>query len=143
LRRLEWQVATAVISLRPINTHVEGDLCFAEVVAEQEIYGSVHVVSGMASNVPDADFTDAAEGKPVVDINDDQIGVVTRVEDGTAYVEYAARVANRLRSSVGGDDPGETIYALREEMIDHVSEDFIRVRGDHRHDEDSTGAQPS
>jgi hypothetical protein len=112
-------------------------------LSEQEIYGSVRVISGMASDIPDADFTDATEGKPVVDINDDQIGVVTRVENGTAYVEYTASVADRLRSSVGGDDHAETSYALREEMIDHVSEDVIRVRGDHRHDEDRPGAHPS
>jgi hypothetical protein len=34
------------------------------------------------------EFSDEAKGTPVVDINDNPIGVVSSVENGTAYVEF-------------------------------------------------------
>lgn len=77
------------------------------------------------------DITDTEEGTPVVDITDDQIGVVTRVEDETVYVEYASHVAEHLRAASDPSTCAPNTYPLHEEMVDRVTEEFIRVRGDH------------
>jgi hypothetical protein len=77
------------------------------------------------------DLTDTEEGTPVMDITDEQIGVVTRVEDGTVYIEYVPDVAEQLRTTLDPSAPAPDTYPLHEDMVDHVTEEFIRVRGDH------------
>lgn len=78
------------------------------------------------------EFTEADEGIPVVDINDDPVGVVRRVEDGTAYVELDPGLIDAITSNLGlGGGHGENAYRLREEMVDRVTDEKVRLRGDH------------
>ena len=47
------------------------------------------------------EFTEGDEGIPVVDINDNPVGVVTAVEDGTAYVELDPGLVDAIKSNLG------------------------------------------
>jgi hypothetical protein len=77
------------------------------------------------------DLADIEEGTPVVDLTDEQIGTVTHIEDGTVYVEYAPAIAEQLRAALDPSTDAPDTYPLHEEMVDRVTEEFIRVRGDH------------
>lgn len=78
------------------------------------------------------EFTEADEGIPVVDINDNPVGVVKTVEDGTAYVELDPGPFDALASTFGiGHGSADEAYALREEMVDRVTDEKVRLRGDH------------
>jgi len=78
------------------------------------------------------EFTEADEGIRVVDINDNPVGAVTTVEDGTAYVELDPGLVDAIKSSLGFGESGEaSTYALREEMVDRVTDEKVRLRGDH------------
>lgn len=78
------------------------------------------------------EFTDADEGMPVVDINDNPVGVVKSVDDGTAYVELDPGLVDAITSNLGLGNGGEgDAYALREEMVDRVTDEKVRLRGDH------------
>jgi hypothetical protein len=80
------------------------------------------------------EFTEEDEGTPVVDVNDNPVGVVSAVEDGRAYVEFEPGVLDAIRSNLGigpGGESEEDTYPLREEMIDRVTGEKIRLRGDH------------
>lgn len=78
------------------------------------------------------EFTEADEGITVVDINDNPVGVVTAVEDGTAYVGLDPGLVDAIKSNLGFGESGEAnTYALREEMVDRVTDERVRLRGDH------------
>lgn len=78
------------------------------------------------------EFTEADEGIPVVDINDNPVGVVTAVEDGTAYVELEPGPLDAIKSNLGLSEGGDGgAYALHEEMVDRVTDEKVRLRGDH------------
>jgi hypothetical protein len=80
------------------------------------------------------EFTDEEEGLPVVDINDNPVGVVSAVENGTAYVEFDPGFLDAIRSNLGigaGGKGEEGAYPLREEMVDRVTDEKVRLRGDH------------
>jgi len=80
------------------------------------------------------EFSDEAKGTPVVDINDNPIGVVSSVENGTAYVEFDPGLVDAIKSNFGisaGGQGAEDTYPLREEMVDRVTDEEVRLRGDH------------
>lgn len=78
------------------------------------------------------EFTDADEGLPIVDINDNPVGVVAAVESGTAYVELDPGPVEAIKSSLGlGEANEDGTYPLREEVVDRVTDDKVRLRGDH------------
>lgn len=78
-----------------------------------------------------ATFTEADEGKPVVDINDDRVGTVIVVKDGIAYVSFKPHLITTLESSFGINLTEDELYPLQDEMIDRVNDESIRLRGDH------------
>jgi hypothetical protein len=80
------------------------------------------------------EFDHGDEGLPVVDVNDNPVGVVSAVENGRAYVEFEPGVLDAIRSNLGlgaGGESEEDAYPLREEMIDRITDEKVRLRGDH------------
>ncbi|PSP74364.1 hypothetical protein BRC86_06410 [Halobacteriales archaeon QS_3_64_16] len=80
------------------------------------------------------EFTEDDEGMPVVDVNDNPVGVLSAVEDGEAYVEFEPGVLDAIKSNLGIGAVGEgeeDAYLLREEMVDRITDEKIRLRGDH------------
>lgn len=77
------------------------------------------------------EFTEKDEGKPIVDINDARIGTVVTVEDGTAYMNLKDELLVTLKATFGIETTEHGLYPLQDEMIDRVTDDKIRLRGDH------------
>lgn len=77
------------------------------------------------------DITDDDEGKTVVDENGDEIGVVSDVEHGTAYVTPDPGITDKLMAKLGWDDRDEETYPLQEEAIEAITDDEIRLSPGH------------
>lgn len=72
-----------------------------------------------------ATVTDDAVGKPVVH-DGETVGVVTTVEQGTAYVEPEPGIREEIRGTLGWD-AGEEVYPLPETAIAEVADGAIRL----------------
>lgn len=73
-------------------------------------------------------LTEDEEGKPVVDSNGDQIGVVATVDHGTAYVDPDPGLTDKLLAKLGWNDADEEAYPLQEARIQAVTDDQIQLR---------------
>lgn len=67
------------------------------------------------------------EGKKVVDENGNDVGMVTRVEGTTAYVDPDPGITDRIMSSLGWEGSEEDEYALTEDRIETVTDDEVRL----------------
>jgi hypothetical protein len=78
------------------------------------------------------EVTDAQEDGIVVTSEGETVGTITRVEDGTAYVDPAADAPDTLTATLGWDAPeretGEGEYPLPQTAIDSVGEAEIRLQ---------------
>lgn len=72
--------------------------------------------------------TDDDQGKAVVDSTGREIGMVTEVKSGTAYVNADPGITDSIRSKLGWSDADEDDYALEENRIDTVTDDEIRLK---------------
>lgn len=75
-----------------------------------------------------ATFTAEDEGKDVVNANGDQIGIVTEVDAGTAYVDPDPNIADTLTSQLGWGDADEEAYPLDETNVKAVTDREIRLK---------------
>lgn len=76
-------------------------------------------------------ITDDAVGKTVVTRDGDDVGVVSTVNHGTAYVDPDPGIATKLKTTLGWeDDPDEDGYPLQEEAVETITDDEIRLRSD-------------
>lgn len=73
-------------------------------------------------------ITDDETGKPVVDSDGNQIGVVSAVEHGTAIVDPDPGITDKLLGKLGWDNSDEEDYPLQEARIDTITDDEIRLR---------------
>jgi len=72
--------------------------------------------------------TDEDQGKAVVDSTGHDIGMVTEVKSGTAYVNADPGLTDSIRSTLGWNEADEDDYALDESRIDSVTDDEIRLK---------------
>lgn len=72
--------------------------------------------------------TDDDEGKAVVDSSGREIGMVTEVDSGVAYVNADPGLTDSIRSKLGWGDADEDEYALEEDRIHTVTDDEIRLK---------------
>ena len=78
-----------------------------------------------------AQITDDEVGKDVVAGNGDQVGIVSAVEHGTAYVDPDPGLTTKLQTKLGWEDrPDDEGYPLQEQAIDTVTDDEIRLQSD-------------
>ncbi|AGB36178.1 PRC-barrel domain-containing protein [Natronococcus occultus] len=75
-----------------------------------------------------ATFTAEDEGKDVVNDNGDQIGIVTEVDAGTAYVDPDPNVTDTFKSQLGWGDADEEAYPLDENNVKAVTDREIRLK---------------
>jgi hypothetical protein len=68
------------------------------------------------------------EGKDIINATGDTVGFVATVRDGTAYVDPNAGLMSKVRSILGWEKPEDKVYPLREDQIDTITEDKIRLR---------------
>lgn len=69
-------------------------------------------------------------GKTVVDVEGERLGVVTEVEENTAYVDPEPGLGEAVLSAFGWTDANEDDYTLHGDAVDTVTEDELRVNAD-------------
>jgi hypothetical protein len=75
-------------------------------------------------------ITDDAIGTDVVDADGNKVGIVSRVEHGTAYVDPDPGLTDKILARLGWEDADEEDYPLQESAVATVTDDEIRLRGD-------------
>lgn len=76
-------------------------------------------------------ITDDDVGKTIVDAHGDEVGIVSAVEHGTAYVDPDPGIATKLKTTLGWDDrDASDDYPLQERAVETVTDDQIRLRSD-------------
>ena len=73
------------------------------------------------------ELTENDEGKPVKTADGEQIGMISGVRGGRAYVDPDAGITDRIKSMLGWEDVDEDDYALAESEIDTVTDDEVRL----------------
>lgn len=74
------------------------------------------------------EITTDERAKDVISGDGTEIGVVDEVEDGTAYVEPNREIPGELKSKLGWGADEQSTYPLREDAIDAITEEEIRLR---------------
>ncbi|WP_115865259.1 hypothetical protein [Halorussus litoreus] len=69
-------------------------------------------------------------GKDVIDANDEQVGVVTEVDedDNVLYVDPHPGLAQRVKTRLGWEGHSEDAYSVTPDRIEMVGDDEIRLR---------------
>lgn len=75
-----------------------------------------------------AEITENERAKRVIDGSGNQIGIVDDVSDGTAYVDPDRDIPDELKSKLGWGADERSTYPLRNDAIDAISDDEIRLR---------------
>lgn len=73
-------------------------------------------------------ITEDDEGKAIVDSTGHEIGMVTEVRSGTAYVNADPGLTDTIRSKLGWTDANEDDFTLQEDRIQTVTDDEIRLK---------------
>jgi len=74
-----------------------------------------------------AQFSEDDEGKSVV-VDGNEVGIVSEVEHGTAYVEPDPGITDKIKAKLDWGDRDEDTYPLQEQAVDTVTDDEIRLR---------------
>lgn len=73
-------------------------------------------------------ITDDDQGKRVVDASGNDIGMVTEVKSGTAYVNADPGLTDKIRSKLGWNEADhDEDYPLKQDRVDTVTDDEIRL----------------
>jgi len=74
----------------------------------------------------DTTFTNADEGKTVVDQHGETIGKVMEVNGNTAHVDPNPGITDSIMSKLGWGDDDDT-YALRSDNVEEVTDNQVRL----------------
>jgi hypothetical protein len=77
-----------------------------------------------------ATFTDADEGKDVVDADGNTVGLISSVEGSRAYVDPDPGMVESIKSKLGWTDIGEGDYPLDEGRVADITDDEVRLQRD-------------
>ncbi|MFC6726245.1 PRC-barrel domain containing protein [Halobium palmae] len=80
----------------------------------------------MAVNI---DFSDADEGKKVVDARGETVGRVIEVRHGTAYVDPDPSLGDTITSKLGWADTDGDEYPLQKATVAEITDDEVRLSG--------------
>lgn len=72
-------------------------------------------------------INDSDEGKKVVNTEGEQIGMISEVKGGEAYVDLDPDLSDKIRSKLGWDDADQDAYKLPADSIDEVTDDEVRI----------------
>ena len=76
-----------------------------------------------------ARFSDEDVGKTVYNAADEEVGIVSEVEHGTAHVEPDPGITDTISAKLGWGDAGEGAYPLQEDSVESVTDDAIHLKG--------------
>lgn len=74
-------------------------------------------------------YTDEDVGKQVVNASGEEIGRVTEVRNGVAYVDPDPSMFDTIKTKLGWEDIDEDAYPLEDDQVGEVTDDEIRLRG--------------
>ena len=75
-----------------------------------------------------AQITDDDVGKTVVDGDGDEVGIVSAVRHGTAYVDPDPGITTKLKTTLGREERDDDGYPLQERAVETVTDDQVRLR---------------
>lgn len=75
-------------------------------------------------------ITEEDEGKKVIGATGDEIGIVSGVRGGTAYVDPDPGLTDSLKSRLGWGDVDQEDYPLEDAHIERVTDDEIHLGSD-------------
>ena len=75
-------------------------------------------------------FTSDDEGKKVVDASGRTLGLVTKIEEGTAYVDPDPSVADTVKADLGWGDADADEYTVHQDAVATREEGTLRLRGE-------------
>lgn len=73
-------------------------------------------------------LTEDDEGKRVETTDGDEVGLITEVRGGTAYVEPDPGMFDTIKAKLDWGDAGEDTYPIRTDDIADVTDDVVRLR---------------
>ena len=68
------------------------------------------------------------EGKPVFNVDDQKVGIVTSVDAGTAYVDPHPSLIEEYEMLLGWKDESKDIYPLSEDAIVEITDEEVRLQ---------------
>ena len=72
-------------------------------------------------------FDDDDVGKPVVNSEGEQIGMIVEVRHGTAYVDPDPGMVDTIKSKLGWEDTDEDDYPLQDGQVSLVTDDEVHL----------------
>lgn len=72
--------------------------------------------------------TDDDEGKRVVNASGDEMGRISKVESGRAFVDPDPGITDTIRSKLGWAKEGQDDYQLHADRIDTITDDEVRLK---------------
>lgn len=72
-------------------------------------------------------FTNDDIGKTVVDQHGTEIGLVSGVRHGTAYVDPEPNLTTKLKTKLGWEDVEDEEYPLQDVAVESVTDDTVRL----------------
>lgn len=85
------------------------------------------------------EFTDEDRELPVRTAEGEEVGTVSEVNEGRARVDPAEGLADETRTGLGWEESAGGPYDLRDEQIDRIGEDEVRLRPFESGPESETG----
>jgi len=73
---------------------------------------------------------DEDEGKTVLDNSGTTLGLVTKVEGNTAYVEPDPSATEKVKTALGWGDAGSQEYTVEHDAIESKTDEELYLRGD-------------
>lgn len=73
-------------------------------------------------------LTDDDTGKRVVTTDGEEVGVITEVRAGTAYVEPDPGMFDKIKAKLDWGDVDEDTYPVRSDDVAAVTDDEVRLR---------------
>jgi len=77
-----------------------------------------------------ATLTSEDEGKFLVDVEGEQLGIITAVEENTAWVDPEPGLGEAVLAAFGWTDKGEDDYTVEGDVVDTVTGEEVRVDAD-------------
>ena len=75
-------------------------------------------------------LTEEDEGKRVVNVSGDRIGVISGVRNGSVFVDPNPGITDTIKSKLGWENVDEDDYSLKHSKIDRVTDDEVRLKRD-------------
>lgn len=75
-------------------------------------------------------FSEDDEGKTVVDASGDTLGIVTKIQRDTAYVEPDPDVTETLKSELGMGDADPDEYTVHQDAVETTTDEKLHLRGE-------------